>query len=202
ARRARRRSRLHGKETARRGLPSRARRRDRAHGVVSRSLRQPRDREMKRALTGAAGLFAISTAIWGSTWLAIKYQLGVVAPEVSVAYRFALAALLLALWCMFTGRSLRFPLREHAWLAMFGATLFGLNYVGVYWSEQYVTSGLVAVLFSTIVFMNPIGMRLAFGTPLSARTFVAATLGVVGVALLFLPELSQASHGGSAGYGG
>jgi drug/metabolite transporter (DMT)-like permease len=156
---------------------------------------------LKKALTGAGGLFAISTAIWGSTWLAIKYQLGVVAPEVSVAYRFALAALLLALWCMFTGRSLRFPLREHAWLALFGATLFGLNYVGVYWSEQYVTSGLVAVLFSTIVFMNPIGMRLAFGTPLSARTFVAATLGVVGVALLFLPELAQVSRGGSAAYG-
>lgn len=156
---------------------------------------------MKRAFTGAPGLFAISTAIWGSTWLAIKYQLGVVAPEVSVAYRFALAALLLALWCLFTGRSLRFPLREHAWLAMLGATLFGLNYVGVYWSEQYVTSGLVAVLFSTIVFMNPISMRLAFGTPVSARTLVAATLGVAGVALLFLPELGQASHGGSAGYG-
>ncbi len=156
---------------------------------------------MKRALTGTTGLFAISAAIWGSTWLAIKYQLGVVAPEVSVAYRFALAALLLALWCAYTGRSLRFPLREHAWLAAFGVTLFGLNYVGVYWSEQYVASGLVAVLFSTIVFMNPIGMRLAFGTPLFARTFVAATLGVVGVALLFLPELAQASHGGSAAYG-
>lgn len=156
---------------------------------------------MKRALTGPGGLFAISTAIWGSTWLAIKYQLGVVEPEVSVAYRFTLAALLLALWCMLTGRSLRFPLREHAWLAMFGVTLFGLNYVGIYWSERYVTSGLVAVLFSTIVFMNPIGMRLAFDTPLSARTFVAATLGVVGVALLFLPELTQATHGGSAAYG-
>src|SRR5438477_443814 len=104
--------------------------------TVSRTFRQPRDREMKGALTGAAGLFAISTAIWGSTWLAIKYQLGVVAPEVSVAYRFALAALLLALWCMFTGRSLRFPTREHPWLVTFGATLFGLNYVGVYWSEQ------------------------------------------------------------------
>jgi drug/metabolite transporter (DMT)-like permease len=47
--------------------------------------------------------------IWGSTWLAIKYQLGVVAPEVSVAYRFGLAPLLLGAWCVATGRSLRFP---------------------------------------------------------------------------------------------
>ena len=72
---------------------------------------------MKRAFTGAPGLFAISTAIWGSTWLAIKYQLGVVAPEVSVAYRFALAALLLALWCLFTGRSLHFPLSQPSLLS-------------------------------------------------------------------------------------
>ncbi len=146
-------------------------------------------------------LFLIATAVWGSTWLAIKYQLGVVAPEWSIAYRFALAAVLLAIWCMATGRSLRFSLREHAYLFALGATLFGLNYISVYWAEVYVTSGLVAVVFSLITFMNPIGMRLVFGTPVSVRTLLAATIGVAGVALLFLPELLQASHGGNAGYG-
>ncbi len=160
-----------------------------------------RECAIKHALTGTTGLFVIATAIWGSTWLGIKYQLGVVAEEVSVAYRFALAAILLALWCVFTGRSLRLPLREHAWLAALGATLFGVNYVGIYWAERYVTSGLVAVLFSTIVFMNPIGMRIAFGTPLSTRTFVAATLGVTGIALLFLPEIEQTSRVRTAGLG-
>ena len=146
-------------------------------------------------------LFAISTVIWGSTWLAIKFQLGVVAPEWSVAMRFALAALLLAAWCAATRRSLRFGAREHAFLALQGLLLFGLNYLSVYWAEEYATSGLVAVLFSTIVFMNPIGARLAFGTPLRTRMFVAGTLGIVGVALLFLPELLQAGHGGSAALG-
>jgi len=124
-----------------------------------------------------------------------------VAPEVSVVYRFALAAVLLASWCALTGQSLRFPRRTHLHLAALGAMLFGFNYVGVYWAEEYVTSGLVAVLFSTIVFMNPAGMRLAFGTPLSTRTLIAATMGVAGVTLLFLPELNQATQGGSAGYG-
>lgn len=149
----------------------------------------------------ATTLFVIATAIWGSTWLGIKYQLGVVAPEVSVAYRFGLAALLLALWCMSTGRSLRFPLREHAWLVALGALLFGFNYVGVYWAERYVASGLVAVLFATLVFLNQIGMRLVYGVPLRARTIVAAVIGVTGVALLFLPELKLAQGGGSAAYG-
>ena len=99
------------------------------------------------------------------------------------------------------GVPLRFSRRDHAFLAGTGATLFGFNYVTVYWAERFVPSGLVAVVFSTIVFMSPVGMRLAFGTPMSARTLVAATLGVAGVALLFLPELDAARHGGSAALG-
>jgi drug/metabolite transporter (DMT)-like permease len=150
---------------------------------------------------GTTGLFMTCTAIWGSTWLAITYQLGDVEPELSVAYRFGLAAILLFAWCAATGRSLRFSAREHGYLAALGVMLMGLNYIGIYWSERFVTSGLVAVLFSTIVFMNPFGMRLAFGKPVTARTLIAATLGVGGVALLFLPELDQATQGGSAGYG-
>lgn len=146
-------------------------------------------------------LFLVATLIWGSTWLAITWQLGVVPPEVSVAYRFALAAAILAAWCVATGRSLRFPAREHAILAALGATFFGLNYVSIYWAERFVTSGLVAVVFSTIVFMTPVGMRIVYGMPLKLRTLVAATLGVSGVALLFLPELDAARHGGAAAAG-
>ena len=153
------------------------------------------------SLRSPSALFAISTAIWGSTWLAIKFQLGVVAPEWSVAMRFALAALLLAGWCAFTRRSLVFTARAHPFLALQGVLLCGLNYLAVYWAEQYATSGLVAVLFSTIVFMNPIGARIVFGTPVSHRMLFAGALGVVGVALLFLPELSHAGQGGPAALG-
>ncbi|HEX4884266.1 MAG TPA: EamA family transporter [Casimicrobiaceae bacterium] len=146
-------------------------------------------------------LFAVATIIWGSTWLAIKFQLGVVAPGVSVAYRFALAAIVLALWCAATGRGLALPLRAHAWMAAQGVTLFGLNYVAVYEAERHAASGLVAVVFSTIVFMTPLGARLAFRTPVSRRTLAGAALGVSGVALLFLPALRDASHDGSVAVG-
>ena len=148
-----------------------------------------------------ATLFLTATLIWGSTWLAIKYQLGAVAPEVSVVYRFALASAILTAWCAATGTSLRFARRDHLFLAGIGATMFGLNYVCIYWAEQHVASGLVAVVFSTIVVMSPVGMRLAFGAPLTWRTLVAAALGVGGVALLFVPELDAARHGGSAALG-
>ena len=149
----------------------------------------------------AAVLFTVATLIWGSTWLGIKYQLGVVAPEISVVYRFAAAGALLALWCIAIGRSLRFPLRAHAFLALQGVLLFGLNYSAVYIAEVYATSGLVAVLFATIVFMNPVGMRLVYRAPLSMRVLVAAALGVAGVALLFLPDLLAARQGGEAALG-
>jgi drug/metabolite transporter (DMT)-like permease len=150
---------------------------------------------------GTVMLFAAAALIWGSTWLGIKYQLGVVAPEASVAYRFVLAAALLGGWCIATRKSLRFSRSQHALIALQGSLLFGLNYVGVYWAETHATSGLVAVLFSTIVFMIPIGARIAFGTPLAARTLVAGALGVTGVALLFLPELLEARAGGDAALG-
>jgi len=149
----------------------------------------------------APALFAICTAIWGSTWLAITFQLGVVPPGVSVVYRFALASVLLGALCMATKRSLAFPLRTHAWLAAWGATMFGLNYVAIYHAEAHVSSGLVAVVFATIVFMSAFGMRLFFGTPLTVRMLVAATLGVGGVALLFLPELESVRSGGQAAVG-
>ena len=146
-------------------------------------------------------LFLASTLIWGSTWLGIKFQLGVVAPEISVVYRFAAAGALLALWCAATRRTLRFPPRAHAFLAAQGVLLFGFNYAGVYVAEEYVASGLVAVLFATIVFMNPILMRIVYGETLSPRVFVAAVIGVVGVALLFLPDLMAAREGGNAALG-
>jgi drug/metabolite transporter (DMT)-like permease len=146
-------------------------------------------------------LFITPTLLWGSTWYAITFQLGVVAPEVSVVYRFALAALLLAAWCAATGRSLAFPAREHRWIAAQGAAMFGLSYICLYHAERYLASGLLAVLFSTIVFVNLAGARIFFGESLAARKVTGAVLGVTGVALLFLPELSamRANSGAAIG---
>ena len=152
-------------------------------------------------MNSPAALFAIATLIWGSTWLAITFQLGVVEPEVSVVYRFALASVILFCWCAARGHRLAFSPREHAWLALQGATLFGLNYVGVYLAERHVASGLVAVAFSTLVFIVPIGARLAYGTPVQARVAAGALIGVVGIASLFLPELRAATAGGQAALG-
>jgi drug/metabolite transporter (DMT)-like permease len=156
---------------------------------------------VRRHVTAPASLFVIASVIWGSTWLAITFQLGEIAPEVSLVYRFALAATLIAAGCLAMGRSLRFSRRTHWLLAAQGALMFGLNYIMVYRAELYVASGLVAVLFSTMVFMSLLGARLAFGAPITHRAVVGAVLGVGGVVLLFLPEILAAQNGGNAAIG-
>lgn len=144
------------------------------------------------------GLYLAAVMIWGSTWLVITFQLGPVPPEVSVAYRFGLAGVLLLGWSLVRKLRLKFSWREHGWMALQGALLFGLNYVFVYLAESRISSGLVAVIFSLIVFFNIAGTRLFFKTPIQPTTVVAALLGVGGVALIFLPELRRPAQGSEA----
>jgi drug/metabolite transporter (DMT)-like permease len=134
-------------------------------------------------------LYLAAVLIWGSTWLVIKFQLGTVPAIVSVAWRFALASLILLLYAGGLRRPVHFALRHHPWIALQGILMFGLNYIGVYLAEQSLVSGLVAVVFSLTVFGNAIGMRVCFGTPIRASAFPAAMLGVTGVALIFGREL-------------
>jgi drug/metabolite transporter (DMT)-like permease len=139
------------------------------------------------------GLYTVAVLIWGSTWLVIKFQLGVVSPVVSVAWRFALAAVMLLAYSALRRRPLIFSARDHLWIALQGMLMFGLNYVGVYLAEQDLTSGLVAVVFSIVVAMNAVGMRVFFSQPIRATTVVAAFIGVAGVALVFWPEIHDLS---------
>ncbi|MGC4001239.1 MAG: EamA family transporter [Anaeromyxobacter sp.] len=154
---------------------------------------------MARPAVSNVALFVIPSVIWGTTWLAIKFQLGLVAPEVSVTWRFALAGALIVAWCALRGVPLRFSPRDHAGFALLGALLFGVNYVLTYRSEQYLTSGLVAVIFAFIVFWNLLGAWLLFGTRPPRAVVAGAALGVGGVALLFWPEVASLRAGASGG---
>jgi drug/metabolite transporter (DMT)-like permease len=138
-------------------------------------------------------LFLVPSLIWGTTWLVIKFQLGAVAPEVSVAWRFGIAALLLFGWCALRGVRLGASARAHASFALLGVLQFGLNYVLVYLSEQLLTSGLVSVVFVLLVFWNLLGARVLFRIRAPASVVAGAVLGILGVAAVFLPELRQVS---------
>ncbi|MBS0321266.1 MAG: EamA family transporter [Proteobacteria bacterium] len=137
----------------------------------------------------SALLFTACTLIWGSTWVVITWQLGVVPPEVSVVWRFGAAGLILMAWCVLRRERLRFDAATHGILFTQGALMFSANYLCVYWAEQRVVSGLVAVAFATLTFMLIVLQRVMFGRPITRRMLAGTVLGVVGVALLFLPEL-------------
>lgn len=107
-------------------------------------------------------LYVIVVLIWGSTWLAIKFQLGVVPAEVSVAYRFAIASAALYLYAMLSGRKLALPVNVLPMIFLQGTLLFCLNYFFVYYGTAYITTGLIAVLFSSIVLSNALFEKLFF----------------------------------------
>ena len=146
-------------------------------------------------------LYIVTVMVWGSTWIAIEYQLGTVAPEVSVFYRYTLAATLLFAWCVARGLKLRFSLASHARFALLGLLLFGLNYVVTYHAQQYITSALTAIAFSTMLWMNIINSRIFFGVRFDARVVAGSLFGVAGIAALFLPQVESASFSDATFYG-
>lgn len=137
-------------------------------------------------------LFLIASFIWGSTYYAITLQLGEVAPSVSVVYRFALASAVLFAWCAARGRSLRLPWRAHRWMLLQGFFTFALSYACTYRAEQYLVSGLVAVLFALMVFWTPLCGRVMFGTPVAHRTWLPGLAAMFGVAMLFARSIGAA----------
>lgn len=134
-------------------------------------------------------LYITTVTIWGTSWLGVKFQLGLVAPEVSVAYRFLLSALIMLAICLIGKSRLRFSLKDHLRIAQQGFFLFSANYCLIYLGTQYLTSGLVAVVFSTVVIMNLIGGALVFKTPVEPRVVIGAVIGLAGITTIFWPEI-------------
>lgn len=138
-------------------------------------------------------LYGATVIIWGTTWLAIKFQLGSVDPMVSVLYRFIAAALTLILFCKLRSLRMRFSLKDHIFMALQGLVLFSVNYWLIYLAEVHVTSGLVAVIFSCIVFMNMINGAVLLGSPIRSNVVVGGGIGVLGIVLVFWPQLASFS---------
>jgi drug/metabolite transporter (DMT)-like permease len=152
-------------------------------------------------LTHSITLYITTVLIWGSTFFAIKFQLGEVPEMWSIAYRFGLAALLLWLWCLWRKLPLQFDLRQHGWMALQGLFLFCLNYLLIYVATSELTSGLIAVVFSSIVLMNILNGAVFFGRPIEVKTLLGALLGILGIAFVFWPELAGLERNGSALWG-
>ena len=134
-------------------------------------------------------LFLTSAFIWGSTWLAIKFQLGVVDPLISIFYRFLLAASILFFYSLISRASLRYSFKQHLQMALQGFLLFGINYWLVYLAEQHLTSGLVAIVFSTIVFLNIFFGAVFLKSKIRSLVVTGAVIGFIGISFVFKNEI-------------
>ena len=146
-------------------------------------------------------LYVVTVLVWGTTWIGIEFQLGTVAPEVSVFYRYTLAALLLFAWCSWRGLNLRFSPSAHVRFVLLGLLLFGLNYVVTYHAQQYITSALTAICFSTMLWMNIINARIFFGVRAGRKVIAGSMIGIVGIVILFLPQVETLSLSDATLYG-
>jgi len=136
-------------------------------------------------------LYVTTVLIWGSTWVAVYFQLGEIPISVSVFYRFALAAIVFLPALVLLKKLQPTRLSDHKLMLLQGCCLFSLNFICFYNSTSYISSGLSAVIFSLATIFNVINNKIFYKEEIPTKVMLAATLGVSGLAILFLPELNS-----------
>src|SRR5437763_11536641 len=152
-----------------------------AHGTTFRTVTLP---------------FIIFTAIWGSTWIVIRDQLGTVPPQWSVAYRFTIAAVAMAAIAVAKGDGLRLGRGGLRAAAFLGFTQFCINFNAVYLAERHITSGVVATVFALLLIPSSLLGWAFLGQRPNGRFVWSSAVAVVGIAFLFVHELR--AHAASA----
>ncbi|WP_414475067.1 DMT family transporter [Microvirga sp. M2] len=144
------------------------------------------------------GLYAATVFLWGVSWIGIHAQLGVVAPEMSVLWRFLLAAFLMWAWVLATGHRVRFGLADHLRFAAVGCCLFSFNFISFYYGGLSVPSGLLSVVFSLASVFNLVLSFVIFRQKVEPRVALGGVIGVIGIGLLFWPEIAGAGFNADA----
>lgn len=143
-------------------------------------------------------LYIATVLIWGSTWLAIEYQLGEVDVAASVAYRFMISAVIMWGYCLWAKVPMSFSPRNHFFILVLALFNFSINYAVIYSSQQYLSSAMTSIAFSTMLLMNIINTRIFFGTKIAPKTYIGALFGILGIVALFWDDLLAASEGSNS----
>ena len=137
-------------------------------------------------------LYFVVLLAWGSSWFAISFQLGDVAPQVSIVWRFLLASIILFIWCYFRGLKLSFPWRDHLSWILLGFFLFCVNYICAYFGTFYLASGLICLIFSTLTLFTVFNGFVFFKKPIRLPILIGAVVGIAGLSVIFSNEISSA----------
>lgn len=138
-------------------------------------------------------LFGVTVLIWGTTWFVILGQLGDVHPVVSVAWRFLMASLIMFIICWARSEVINLSVADHLYCLFLGLFLFCINYCLFYVASLTVKTGLISVIFSTMVFWNAVGAWLFLKTSLDRRALIGGLIGVIGLSMLFRSDLQSFS---------
>ena len=145
-------------------------------------------------------LYGATIVAWSLSWYALAVQTrSSVSVEASLAYRFAIATLLMLLWVRWRGERMRFSLRVHARFAAMGVLIFSTNFLLFYYASAHLVSGLLAVMFSLASVFN---VAIAFALtrePPNRAALLGFALGITGIVLMFLPALREQGAGLDAG---
>ncbi len=169
--------------------------------AVEPSSAAPAGKSIVGMTTGDLALYALVVLVWGTSWIGMRWQVGVVAPEVSVLWRFALAFPLMFAWAAAAGQNLAFPPAMHLRFAAMGVLMFSTNLILFYNGSRFITTGLMAVVFSLASVFNVVLGAIFLGQRFDPRLLVAGAIGFSGVCLMFAPEVLQQDLDGRAAAG-
>lgn len=146
---------------------------------------------MKREHAWAYAAFAIVCVVWGTTYLAIAIALESLPPLLLTGSRFVVAGLIMLGIAKVRGERIPLDRRTLLNLALIGFLMVGVGNLAVVWAEQYVPSGIAALLVATAPFwMAIIELFRRSGERVSLQAGIGMAVGFVGVALLVTPGVS------------
>src|SRR5689334_17736258 len=126
-------------------------------------------------------LYSLVCLIWGSTWLVVKIGLNGVPPFLSAGLRFLVSTAVLFAILLLRREKIRLTRDDKISIACCGLLSFGFTYACVYWAEQYISSGLTAVLYCLmplfVAILSHFWMR---SETLSLRKLGGIALGLLG----------------------
>jgi drug/metabolite transporter (DMT)-like permease len=148
-------------------------------------------------MTRAYLAWAIVCLVWGTTYLAIRVALETVPVALLAGLRWAVAGVLLCAIARLIGEPIP-PLRTWGRIAVIGFLMAVIGNGGVVWAEQYVASGLAAVIVATVPFWSLLAERLfASGERVSAQTLAGLLVGFTGIVVLVWPEVRFGGESGA-----
>jgi drug/metabolite transporter (DMT)-like permease len=156
---------------------------------------------LQASFAATLALYAASVLIWGSSWIMMSFQVGTVPVEASLIYRMGAASLLMFAWVAARRLPVRFTPAQHLRIALQGAFLFCCNYFLFYLATPYLTTGLIAVVMSCASVATMALSALATRSLPAPRVAFGALLGVVGIGIIFWPQIAGFSLTSGASLG-